>query len=681
MNIRQYFYLAKRWIWLAILGLALGATGGYVFSMYQIPIYQTVTKVMVSSSPNGLTSNPYAIYADQQLALTYVQILTTQPLLDKTSEYVGYKVSASQITAQQADERSPIITITVEDADPQKAADVANRLVQVLIEQNESLQAGQYAASEESLQVQINQVEEQVSNLQSELDNLSTQSLSEQIAQVKSQMEPLQAEVSQLQKDIALLTPAWSQERKVKVAEMQSRLDQLTPLLNLYQQIYTNLVVLGSPGSSVENNSLMVTRLQSTLQLYQQIYLNLINSREAIRLARLQNTPNVVQLETARVPTAPVRPQPLTDTLMAGLIGFMLAVGYAFAVEYLDDTIKTPEDVERELGLHVIAYIAEMQGAEASDEFLYVARQPRSPVSEAFRSLRANLEFASVDKPLHTILVTSPGPGEGKTTIAANLAAIIAQAGRSALLMDADMRRPRVHRVLGIPNRIGLSDLFRERVPLRSVYSDWKESAELSVITSGSLPPNPAELLGSERMSDILDEATKSVNTVVIDSPPTLVADAQVLAARVDGIVFVIRPGVTRRDAARAAYEQFQRAGGRVLGCVFNRIPRDREHYYSGYRYYSSYYSGSYYYYAAGESHASGNGKRPWLGIFGGFGSRNGKHKKPESLPEQPPVNGNDKLKLRKRKRKMEPTAESERHPVNDVVISNASADDNVEKS
>ena len=596
MEIKQYFHLARRWAWLVILGLVLGIAGGYVFSIYQTPVYQASTRVMVNSSSNGMASNVYTSYNDQQLAQTYSQLLTTRPLLDGVVETLGYPVSAAQVTAQTT-QGSPIIRITVENPDPQKAADVANQLVEQLIERNETLQAGQYAASEESLQLQISQVEEQISRYQTDLDTISSKSISEQLALVTQQMEPLQAEVTQLNKDIALLTPAWNQERKSKIAEMEARLNQITPLLTLYQQIYTNLVVLGNPGSTVGNDSPVVTRLQSTLELYQQLYLNLMTSRESIRLARLQNTPNVVQVDPAVVPSKPVRPQPVQNTLLAGAVGFMLMAGIAFLVEYLDDTIKTPEDVERVLELPVIGFIAQMDSPKGSEEYLYVSRQPRSPVSEAFRSLRVNLEFAGVDRPLRTILVTSPGPGEGKTTVSANLAAIIAQGGKTCLLIDADMRRPRVHKVLGIPNRLGLSDLFRDRSNLRSVYSNWNGHTGMSVMTSGSLPPNPSELLGSDRMAFILGEVSSDAEVVIIDSPPTLVTDAQVLSSKVDGVVLVIQPGNTHADAAQAALEQFRRAGGRVLGVVFNRIPRNRDHYYGGYRYYSPYYSGGYYHY------------------------------------------------------------------------------------
>lgn len=592
MEIRQYLSIARRWAWLLILGLVLGTAGGYGFSSMQTPVYQTATKLMVSSSPNATTSNPYAVYSDQQLAQTYVQLLTTQPMLDKAAEALGYPVSRGGITVQQVQQASQIIKITIENADPQKAAGIANALVQVLIEQNEVLQAGKYAASDENLRVQIEQVEQQIAKYQTDLDNISTKSVSEQLALVTEQMAPLQAEVVQLQKDIALLSPTTSQQRKAEIAEKQARLDQITPLLTLYQQIYSNLVVLGNPGANVSNDSPMVARLQSTLELYQQIYLNLINSRETIRLARLQNTPNVVQIEAAAVPSAPIRPQPMQNTMLGGAVGLMLAAGIIFLIEYLDDTLKTPEDVDRLFGLPLIGYIAEMQSKGKSDAEVYVSRQPRSPVSESFRSLRTNLEFSSVDKTLRTILVTGAEAGDGKTTVAANLAAIFAQGGKRVLLLDADLRRPRIHRFLGIQNRLGLTDLFRDGLDVDAVTYQWSDAnaKTISVITSGSLPPNPAELLGSHRMDNILSELSSRADVVIIDSPPSLVADAQLLAAKVDCVLLVVQPGKTHAGAARATREQLDRAGAHIVGVVFNRIPRSHGHYYGGYRYYSPYY-------------------------------------------------------------------------------------------
>jgi capsular exopolysaccharide synthesis family protein len=208
-----------------------------------------------------------------------------------------------------------------------------------------------------------------------------------------------------------------------------------------------------------------------------------------------------------------------------------------------------------------------------------------------------------VQQPIHTLLVTSPGPAEGKTTVAANLAAICSQAEKRVALLDADMRRPHVHRFLGLSNREGLSNLFRSQSRAQTVARIKDNLPRLMVVTSGSLPPNPAELLGSEKMAQILKDLGSVNDLVVIDSPPSLVADAQVLAAKVDAVLFVIQPGATRAEVARSSLETLKRAGARVVGVVLNRIPRNRSYYYGGYKYYSPYNENKGYY--------SGNGSEP----------------------------------------------------------------------
>lgn len=588
MELKDYVRIVQRWVWLLVLGVVLGGGAGYLISSYQTPVYQTVSRVMVMRPPQQESVSDYTYLSGQQLTQTYIQLMTTQPVLDAASAALGYEVKLEQISVQQIRD-TQVIQLTVEDQDPAQVVQIANVLVEKLIEQNETIQAGRFTASEASLQDQIQQMETQINGLQTVISQISTQNLKDQIAQLEAQITPLQQEVSTLEQEIAALPVYDVTKNKIIAAEKRARLDQIKPLLNLYQEIYSNLVVLGKPFESGNGDDLRLTQLQSTLGLYQQIYINLLNSLESIRLARLQNTPSIVQIEPASVPDEPIRPRTLMNTALATVVGLMLAAGIVFLVEHLDDTLKTPEDIERVLGVPVLGFVAEMQYKGKGAEEIYVTRQPRSPVSEAFRSLRTNLEFASVQKPIRTLLVTSPGPSEGKTTVAANLAAIYSQAKKRVALVDADMRRPHVHRFLGLSNRDGLSNLFRNQASVQNVSHAKVELPHLLIITSGSLPPNPAELLGSDRMVDILSELQANTEMVVIDTPPSLVADAQVLAAKVDAVLIVIRPGVTNAEAARSSMESYRRAGARVVGVVLNRIPRNRSYYYGGYKYYSPY--------------------------------------------------------------------------------------------
>ena len=587
MELKQYFYIVRRWAWLLVLGTVLAGTGGYMTSRLQNPVYQATTRALVVRAPQDRSTDP-TYFTDQQLVQTYAELFNTRPVREGASARLGYEVDEKQIKVQQTRD-TQIIDVTVEDQDPRRAANIANILVEVLIVQNETLQTGRFASTEESMEAQIAQVEKQISSLQLELDQISVANLQDQVKEVEAQIVPLQNEVSKLQQEIAALEPALSLESKTEIAEKKARIAQIQPLLNVYQQIYSNLVVLGKPVESSSDTGLHLAQIQSTLDLYQKLYLNLLTSLETVRLARLQNTPNIVQIERASLPEEPVRPLPLIYTALATVIGFLLTAATVYLIEYLDDTLKTPEDVERAVALPVLGFVAEMHSKDKNAKALDVSQEPRSPVSEAFRSLRVNLEFASVEKPIRTLLVTSPGPAEGKSTVAVNLAAILALSGKRVVLLDADMRRPQVHRFLGIPNQDGLSNLFRNPTLVHSVGRIKTEMRHLRIITSGSLPPNPAELLGSKKMDQILAELCKLADVVVIDTPPSMVADAQILAGKVDAVLFVIWSGKTTSERAKASLEMFKRAGARIVGTVLNRIPRNRSFHYGGYEYFSLY--------------------------------------------------------------------------------------------
>ena len=624
MEIKQYITIVQRWLWLLILGLVLGAAGAFIYSSFQTPVYQTSTRVQVISAPSSIASSTYSVWNDQQLAQTYVQTIRSRPNLDAVEEKIGGTVTAQQIRAQTV-ANSQLIDIFVEDSDPQRASLIANTLVEVFIVRNAQMQSMRFSESEKSLEAQIQQVDSQIEALTTSSEVASNAEAQEAIAKTQAEIERLQTEILALQNELdalkspqrlpdSLSTPTPSPEIRSQINEGELRLRQLQSTYDLYQQIYTNLVVLGQTRAA-DDVSAEEEQTQSTLALYRQIRANLLSSYEGIRLARLSSTSNIVAIEPALVPEKPIRPQPLNNAGLGAAVGLLLAGAIVFLIEYLDDTIRSAEQVTAAMDLPVIGYIAEL---EHDQDKAYVSENPRSPVAEAFRTLRTNLEFASVDRPLKTLLVVSAHPGEGKTTVATNLAITIAQGGKRVLLIDADLRRPRVHHHLGLPNRIGLSNLFRDLHTIEDVAHAWRDGS-LSVITSGGVPPNPADLLASERMAAILEMASQSVDMVIVDAPPFLVADASILASRADGVVLVIRPGKTPMDAALTTLEQMKRAGANILGIVLNRIPRDRPSYYGGYRHYSGYYKGEYGYYdenPRGNGKYKGNGKVkfPWLG-------------------------------------------------------------------
>jgi non-specific protein-tyrosine kinase len=314
--------------------------------------------------------------------------------------------------------------------------------------------------------------------------------------------------------------------------------------------------------------------LQSEIRTLEQ-RLTTLQSNYATLLANTargaSNTLTVFEL--AALPDRPVGPNVTLIILAAGLAGLVLSTGAAYLIEFLDDTLKTSDDVSRLLPYPIVGYIGEMERGRAG--LVSVIDRPHSAIADAFRSLRTNLEFAAVDRPFQVIQITSASKGEGKSSIAFNLALIIAQRGKRVLLLDCDLRRPSVHRLLGMPNHDGLSDLFLGKLNVQDVTRVWRDN-KLVAITGGTPPPNPTELLGSKRMDQILAELKESYDVVVIDGPPFFVPDAWVLTAKADSVLLVTQPGFARRGAVRAMVEQLKRVHAPVGGVVINRLSAAR---------------------------------------------------------------------------------------------------------
>ncbi|HQN24654.1 MAG TPA: polysaccharide biosynthesis tyrosine autokinase [Bacteroidales bacterium] len=602
MELKRYLDIIQHWAWLIVLGLVLGAATGFFYSERQTPVYQASTKVLILRPPQQ-TSSDTTYLSDQQMLQTYIQMATTTPVLSAASSELGYTIDPKQITVNQI-VNTQILQITVENENPQRAADIANTLVQVLIDQYEKLQSTRFTDREQSLQSQIDQIQSQIANLQTQIDQQAAQNIQEQIDKVVEQMNPLQQEASQLKQEIASLSPAFTPEIAAQIAEKEARLNEIEPIIALYQQIYSNLLIMGESGQDNTSQDAKLSQMQTTLNLYQQIYLNLISSLESVRLAQMQNASSATQIEPAIVPIEPVRPKPMQNTALAGIVGLVIASGVVFLIEYLDDKLKSPEEIEEALQSPILGLIAEIESDRRDPNGIYVSQEPRSPVSEAFRSLRTNLEYTGMGKPLKTVLVTSLSPEEGKTTIAVNLAGVLSQEGKRVILLDADLRKPKVHQLIGLNNRIGLTSLFKNihslDMVLNSVFQDVENLPNLKVITSGSLPPNPTELLNSEFMVKILEKLKEQYDIIIIDSPPSLVADALIISTKVDGFLFVVRPGFTQAKPAMVSVESLKRSGAKMLGVVVNRIPRNRAYYYGGYQHYYS-YDQKYYAYSSGQ--------------------------------------------------------------------------------
>lgn len=308
---------------------------------------------------------------------------------------------------------------------------------------------------------------------------------------------------------------------------------------------------------------------------------------------------NIFVITHPRVPTKPVKPRKGISIALSIVFGFAIGMALCFFVEYLDTTVKTKEDAESLLGAPVIGYVPEISnddlveagnGSPAPIELCSVIR-PRSPVAEAFRSVRTALAFSGQEGGLKRILVTSAAGDEGKTLSSVNIAIALAQAGKSVLLIDSDMRKPRIHKIFGIAPNPGLSNLLAgEGVSsLACAVQAAKEVNNLHLLPCGPLPPNPAELLQSSRMKDLLEEIDSMFDVVVLDTPPLVcVTDAAVLSQYVSSIVLVVRSFSTQREIISRARDIVTETKSKVLGIILNNVDvaRTSYHGYSSYYYY-----------------------------------------------------------------------------------------------
>ncbi len=360
-------------------------------------------------------------------------------------------------------------------------------------------------------------------------------------------------------------------------------------------QVQTKISELEAITNRTSAQDADLSRFQDSLQQYRNSYANLVKSFEDLRLNEARATDTVSIVEPAEVPKKPIRPRVLLNTLLGLLVGMVLAIGGVLLIEYLDDTLKNPDDVVQALKLSTLGAIPRTRqdsGDPDAERQLVTFLNPKSPVSEAYRVLRTNIQFSSLDKPIRTLLVTSANPSEGKSTTASNLAAVMAQTGQRVVLIDTDLRRPVIHKVFNIPNNLGLTSALLTNPDAATVSHliQPTQIKNLSVLTSGPLPPNPSELLGSHRMGALIEALNSVADIIIFDSPPVLaVTDSAVLARQLDGVLLVVDSGETREPLARRAAEEMSKVGAQILGVALNRLsPTNTDGYY--YYYYHHYY-------------------------------------------------------------------------------------------
>ncbi len=311
-----------------------------------------------------------------------------------------------------------------------------------------------------------------------------------------------------------------------------------------------------------------------------------------IELSGLLRTTNVRVLDAARPIYVPIKPNARRTAMMALLFGLVAGCAVVLLLEFLENTVATQSDVEERLGLAFLGFVPRVDSKEESprERDLYVHRQPKSSVAECCRAIRTNLLFMSPDKPFKTLVVTSSGPQEGKSTTCIFLGVAMAQSGNRVLLLDTDMRRPRLHKAFGVPSDVGISSLVVGEGTLDTAVKST-EVPNLFVLPCGPIPPNPAELLHTQAFAELLKAAGERYDRIILDSPPlNAVSDSAVLATQCDGVVLVLRAGKTNRESARRALRSLAGVQAQMYGAILNDLDVMDVRYRDTYMNYRGYY-------------------------------------------------------------------------------------------
>ncbi len=595
LNFKDYVDIINKRKWIIATPLVILISITAFMSFWAQPIYRATTVLLIEMQRPKVLSveEVYGVgYADKEYYETQYKILRSRMLIKRLFEeknlYLDPEFSGSKdpigafigrIVVEPV-RSSRLVNLSFEGPDPQKAAVMVNTLAEMYIRSDSDVRT---KASKEA----VLWLMDQVTSVKKKLEDTET-------ALVRYMEEEKITGPPEVEKKETDLIDTLKQEQiklEVEKSEIARRYGpkhpQMLKVESELESIKSKLAVETENAIQLNKKSTQYTILKREVDSNKEIYETLVKRAKETGVSEQLELSNIRIIDPAETPESPIRPNKRRNIFRAGLLGLMLGLGLAFFVEYLDNTIKNPDDVNMYLGLPFLGYIptARKEAKTPGEIDLIVHQKPRSVISEAYRSMRTSILFAFADKPAKVILITSSNPQEGKTSVSINLGTTMANTGEKTLIVDADMRCSRLHKSFGLDKEIGLSDYLVGNVDFDRAIKPTKIE-NLYLLSAGSTPPNPAELLNSNKMKAFLDEAKKRFDKIVIDTTPVLtVTDAAIIANMVDGVIMIVRCGKTPIEFILRSKQKLQDSKANILGVLLNNIDIGKESYYYYYYY------------------------------------------------------------------------------------------------
>lgn len=513
LELRDYLAVIPRRKVTILVTVAVLVGLAVVSTLLQTPVYEATAEVLVRDDPStGTTGQVVArnpAEIEQRLR-TDIEVMRSSSVRSAVAEELGYQPKV-RITSKG---ETTVIAVSSRDTDPVRAAREATIYAETFIAVRRSTVVDSILATADSIQEKIDELEAE----QQELNALLA-GFAEQLANAPDDAT---------RQTLALQQAADRERAQVRQASIDSRIDTAEEQLDSVQLA-----------------------------------------------ARTTGSGGVVLVSEADVPTDPVSPDPVRNIVAALILGLVLGVGLAYLREYVDDSLRSKDDLDQLTGgLDVLGMVPQVASwKNRTSPYLVSLAAPASPEAETYRGLRTSLQFIGVDRPLQLVQITSASPGEGKTTTLANLGVAFARAGHRVLLVDCDLRRPRLHSFFGLSNDRGFTSAVLGDQDILDTIQNVPDCPRLAVLTSGPVPPNPSELLSTQTAENILVSLTEHVDYVLIDSPPLLpVSDARILSRYVDGTMLIATVEKTSKRSLVRALELLEQVDAPLVGVVLNGL-------------------------------------------------------------------------------------------------------------